>query len=177
MKTQANRRGFTLIEMLVVIAILGILMAMMVPAAGLILKRARLAQAKSDAAVAVTVLMKYQAEYNRWPSFATAPGLRLTDAVWVQTMSPAPGAAANPDNFKRILFFEAGGGALAADGLHAGAFVDPWGQPFQYQVDLDRNGLIPHPGGGPEIKAEVIAWSAGPDANYDSWEDNAPSWE
>ena len=61
---QAMKKGFTLVELLVVIAILGILMAMMVPAAGLIIRRAKVAQAKSDAAVATSVLLKYRAEYN-----------------------------------------------------------------------------------------------------------------
>ena len=39
------KKGFTLVEMLVVIAILGILMAMMIPAAGLVLRKAKIAQA------------------------------------------------------------------------------------------------------------------------------------
>ncbi|HRV30591.1 MAG TPA: type II secretion system protein, partial [Kiritimatiellia bacterium] len=61
-----RNEGFTLVEMLVVIAILGVLMAMMVPAAGYIVKRAKTSTARTDAGIVVSVMMKYRAEYNRW---------------------------------------------------------------------------------------------------------------
>ncbi|HRT06143.1 MAG TPA: type II secretion system protein, partial [Kiritimatiellia bacterium] len=118
------KKGFTLVELLVVIAILGILMAMMVPAAGVIIRRAKMAQAKSDAAVVTSVLLKYRAEYNRWPGFATNNETQhLTDTAWVQAMSPAPGEPMLAANPKRIVFFEAGAGALDKT---TGAFIDPW---------------------------------------------------
>lgn len=182
MKTKRERVGFTLIELLVVIAILGILMAMMVPAAGLILRRAKVAQAKGDAGVVTTVLMKYFAEYNRWPGLPPGGENRLTtDNVWVQAMSPEPrqdGDEPSAYNFKGLRFFEPSGGALAPDGqLHAGAFIDPWGTPFQYQMDDDRDGTVPHPSGDGIIRAQVVAWSAGPDGDYETWADNATSWE
>ena len=188
MKTRTEKRGpvqpqagFTLIELLVVIAILGILMAMMVPAAGLILKRAKISTAKADAGVVVTVLLKYQAEYNRWPGFFTPQEQNLTDKVWVEAMSPQPGGDMPPSNPKRIMFFEPSGGSLAPAGdPNVGAFVDPWGTPFEYQVDLDGDGQCAHPYEESEtalIPGRVIVWSAGPDKEYATWEDNVTSWE
>ena len=170
------KKGFTLVELLVVIAILGILMAMMVPAAGVIIRRAKMAQAKSDAAVVTSVLLKYRAEYNRWPGFATNNETQhLTDTAWVQAMSPAPGEPMLAANPKRIVFFEAGAGALDKT---TGAFIDPWGKPFEYQVDVDGNGEMGHPGvANQNFKAQAIAWSAGPDGDYATWPDNATSWE
>jgi prepilin-type N-terminal cleavage/methylation domain-containing protein len=115
---RGSRAAFTLVEMLVVIAILGILMAMMVPAAGLILKRAKRATAQADAGVVVSVLLKYYSEYNRWPEFYTStPGTdHFTDNVWVGAMSPDP-TTGTPGvfNFKNIRFFEPSGGSLQTD--------------------------------------------------------------
>jgi len=173
--------GFTLIELLVVIAILGILMAMMVPAAGLILRRAKISTAKGDAGVIGTVMLKYQAEYNRWPGFYKQEDRHFTDKVWVDAMSPQPGGPMPPSNPKRIMLFEPSGGALAPVGdPNVGAFVDPWGMPFEYQVDLDGDGQCAHPYEESEtalIPGRVIVWSAGPDKDYATWEDNVTSWE
>jgi prepilin-type N-terminal cleavage/methylation domain-containing protein len=177
-KTMKAKNGFTLIEMLVVIAILGILMAMMIPAAGMIIKRAKVSTAKSDAGISTTAMVKYLAEYNRWPGYVSSQDPNYTDADWVRVMTPSPGDPSSPFNLKRIKFFEPSSGSLGAgDTAHAGAFVDPWGNPFQYTVDFNRQGQVGNPEATGVIRAQAIAWSAGPDGDYDTWTDNVKSWE
>ena len=175
---RAQRGGFTLVELLVVIAILGILMVMMVPGAGLIMKRAKRSQARSDANIVGTVLLNYFSEYNRWPEFAMGSADHLSDNTWVECMSPTPGAPANAQNLKRVVFFQAGAGAIASGGANSGAFVDPWGTPFQYKVDSDRDGQITHPNDDSiTLRAQVLVWSAGEDGDFDTWDDNVTSWD
>ena len=164
------RAAFTLIELLVVLAILGILMAMMVPAAGIIMKRTKISNTRSDAGIVATVMMKYRAEYNRWPS-AYAPDVNdRTDKDWSDVMCPSPDVAQRPkDNFKLIAFMDQGGAA----------FVDAWGNPFKYRLDLTGSGEIsnPDPEVGGLLKTQVAVWSAGPDGDFGTWEDNVAGWE
>ena len=191
MKTRTDKQGFTLVEMLVVIAILGILMAMMVPAAGLVMKRAKISNTKGDASVVASVLLKYQSEYNRWPKTYVDDKKDTTDNEWVTIMGPTPGSGPVPTNPKRIVFFEPGGGALSPDGVYAGAFVDPWGNPYRFRLDVSGDGMVDNsdfnsigeiPGLvlDKPISMRAIAWSQGPDGKGETpeeWTDNVKSWE
>ncbi|MGD9613608.1 MAG: type II secretion system protein [Kiritimatiellia bacterium] len=177
MKTENQRRkavrpqaAFTLIELLVVLAILGILMAMMVPAAGIIMKRTKISNTRGDAGVVATILLKYRAEYNRWPSVYVPDVNDRTDKDWVAIMCPPADATARPkDNFKLIAFMEQGGAA----------FVDAWGMPFKFRLDQTGNGEMANPNVeiGGVLKTQVAVWSAGPDGDFDTWADNVAGWE
>jgi len=69
MKT--NRKGFTLIELMVVIAIIIILAAIAIPNYINMTKRAQQSKATSDAAVIATALEVYHTDYNEYPASLT----------------------------------------------------------------------------------------------------------
>lgn len=54
--------------------------------------------------------------------------------------------------------------------------LDPWGNVYRISVDVDGDGKLTNPQGGPPIPKRCLAWSAGPDGDFATWEDNVVSW-
>jgi general secretion pathway protein G len=140
--TIRRARGFTLVEVMVVVAILGILAALIVPK---IIGRsddARIVAAKQDVATLGSALKLYRLDNQRYPS--TEQGLKAL--VEKPTVDPVP------PNWKT-------GGYL--DKLPR----DPWGNPYQYlqpgvhgDLDVWSLGADGQPGG------------TGNDADIGSWD-------
>jgi general secretion pathway protein G len=135
-------RGFTLIEIMVVVVIMGVLAALVVPRLMGRTDDARILAAKQDIATLMQALKLYRLDNQRYPT--TEQGLQAL--VTRPTMAPIP------PNWKT-------GGYL--DRLNR----DPWGNPYQYlspgtrgEVDIFSYGADGKPGG------------TGNDADIGSWE-------
>lgn len=135
-------RGFTLIEVMVVIVIIAILAALIVPKVMSRPEEARVAAARQDIGAIVQALKLYKLDNMRYPT--TEQGL--------QALVKKPTAAPVPENWK-------GNGYLEK------LPKDPWGTPYQYlqpglhgEIDVMSFGANREAGG------------EGNDADIGSWE-------
>lgn len=107
---QTKRSGFTLIEIMVVIVIMGIMAALVVPRVMGSTDQARTAAAKADISSMMTALKLYKLDNMRYPT--TQQGL--------DALVNKPSIAPIPNNYKP-------GGYLEK------LPKDPWGNDYQYQ--------------------------------------------
>ena len=137
-----GNKGFTLLEVMVVVVILGILAALVVPKIISRPDEARVLAARQDIAALMQALQLYRLDSQRYP--ATEQGL--------QALVERPAAAPVPPNWKS-------GGYLER------LPNDPWGNPYQYlnpglygEIDvysLGADGLT----GGDGNAAEIGSWA------------------
>ncbi len=135
-------QGFTLIEIMVVVAILGILAALVVPKIMGRPDEARIVAAKQDIAAIRQALNLYRLDNQRYPT--TEQGL--------QALVEKPATSPIPANWK-------------AGGYLERLPKDPWGAPYQYlnpglrgEVDIYSLG------------ADGATGGAGNDADIGSWD-------
>jgi len=138
---RALARGFTLIEIMVVIAILGIMAAIVVPKLVGHTDTAKVVAAKQDIANFKQQLILYKLDNQRYPT--TEQGL--------QALVTKPTVGPEPKGYK-------------TDGYLEKIPKDPWGNPYQYlcpgikgEFDVFSFGADGQPG-GEGINADIGSW-------------------
>ena len=138
--TSRSMRGFTLIELMVVIMILGVLAALVVPRVMSRPDEARVVAARQDIAQVMQALKLYRLDNSRYPT--TEQGL--------QALVVRPTAGPVPANWKSYL-----------DKVPS----DPWGRPYQYlnpgvrgEIDVFSLGADGQ-AGGTGVEADIGSWA------------------
>jgi prepilin-type N-terminal cleavage/methylation domain-containing protein len=129
-------RGFTVIELLVVLALMFILMTLLFPAVQSALDAAKKAQAKNDVTQIATAMVAFDTEYGRLPSTDPAPQQLSGDVLKALT---AQNDTLNP---RKIVFLEVQDFKRGRGGLKGGNFVDPWEKSYYFALDTDYDNHI-----------------------------------
>jgi prepilin-type N-terminal cleavage/methylation domain-containing protein len=156
---KTKQYAFTLIELLTVIAIIGILAGMILAGVAKAKERARITRAKAEIVAIETAWHEYLREYTLWPNSpqvdigSDGSGGALSVAAYVSGTVTSLLAGVNVDgqNPKLITFME-----FRKD------FLDPWKRPYKYILDRDMNDSIELPW-GEVVKRQVVVWSTGYD--------------
>lgn len=133
--------AFTLIELLIVIAIIGILMSLLFPAVNSAINTARKAQAKNDVTQIASAIVAYEAEYGKLPGLAgSSSDTTISDNKDI--IATLTGTQTN-ENARAITFIEVGAWKKGKGGTNStGNFVDPWGNVYKIVLDGDSDNSI-----------------------------------
>ena len=174
-----KQTAFTLLELLIVIAIIVVLLGSIFPVFQGVQDRAKKVQAKNDLIQIVNAVTAFYTEYGRYPTDQT------TDAA----ATYGAGAASNKFvfdelraktatlNTRQIVFISppedsspaAPKGKVGSDGQ----FHDPWSSAYAIRIDADYDNQIANPygtnGAGTDpIRQGIVAWSLGKDTQLGS---------
>src|SRR3984893_10184712 len=167
--------SFTLLELMVVIAIVVVLAGLLFPAVQSVLERAKKVQAKNDLTQIVTAVSAFYTEYGRYPTTATGedanygPGATGTDAVFKELRA----LSGSSINTRQVVFISlpedatqsSPRGKIGSDGQ----FHDPWATAYSIKIDAGYDNQVGNPyessgGAGPDpLRQGVVAWSLGKD--------------
>jgi prepilin-type N-terminal cleavage/methylation domain-containing protein len=152
--------GFTLVELLVVISIIGMLAGLMSVAIPKAMEGGKKAKAKGELTAIVAAVKAYKQEYGRWPGSAAA----TTDTTFQDEDSKSLLSALSGtnntlvENPKSVRFLE----GASTDGT----MTDPWGSQYFVILDADESNSMTYQ--GKPISISVLAVSFGKDKKQDT---------
>jgi prepilin-type N-terminal cleavage/methylation domain-containing protein len=155
-----SQTGFTLVELLVVISIIGMLAGLMAVAIPKAMEGGKKAKAKGELNAIVAAVKAYKQEYGRWPGSTTADTDKQFKNASSESLISALGGTSNTlvENPKAVRFLE----GASTDGK----MKDPWGKQYFVILDSDESNSITYQ--GKTISISVLAVSFGKDMTQDA---------
>lgn len=186
------RRGFTLVEMLVVIGIIAIISAAAVGSYGYATKKAQIARGRELVSNVSTALISIFQERGRWPEV-----LVNANGADDYRLNARAGAVLARKNAMSLSCREDDSGQYVLTGLDRLGVADPWAQAtlrkkknaslstrvstggtvsdhiIRFAIDVDGIGITTANVCGKTIRvrASAIVWSCGPDGKFGSLDD------
>jgi general secretion pathway protein G len=169
MSLSNNNKGFTLIEVIVVAAIIAILAGILVPMIFNQIDESKTSRAQADVRVLANAIMMFRSDTGKWPTWDTSTG---TDAV---TLLYVPDATAGTTPT-----LSAGWGGVVAGNItdhirdNTNAYYKNWKGPYIPQLNVDPWGhaLVINAGAFRSPGSPVWVISAGPNGVVDTPEDS-----
>lgn len=192
-----QRRYFSLVELLTVIAVIAILAGILIPAVQSVRAKGKETQAKSQASAIALAIKNYEGQYGLLPVVGSNSPLNddeydvlMMFLTKVDTSNaPITIGSDNCDkdkgNIRSVTFLDAPNGFTDTinntDGEEAGSFRDPWGLRFKVLMDSDYDNEVTL--GSDTLHGKVFVYSCGPDKSDNSGatkkegEDDVCSWK
>ncbi|MDD4870365.1 MAG: type II secretion system protein [Kiritimatiellae bacterium] len=176
-----RKKSFTLVEMLVVLAIIAALLGMLLPVLGRVREHAKRAKARDAVNQLATAWQGYLTDYRMFPSTGDDPA----NPVIIREMNTnmmnilAGRSYYNTRGSNEFMEFTTNEFVIG--------FLDPWGSLYQVRLDNGRlsdstpyDGRVNVPQESAELNRSVAVWSRGPDRMDDAVNrkgDDIKSWE
>jgi prepilin-type N-terminal cleavage/methylation domain-containing protein len=160
------KRTFTLVELMIAIAIIAILAAILIPAANQAVKKAEKAKAKSAAVELANAIRHYQSEYGVLPVAMVGttdnqlPAAKYADFIkMLQGTKTTTGTVV--ENARAIKFLD-----KTDDN---GTYKDPWDKDFIVYIDTNYSGTVTNGNLGIDgsVYQPVVVMSYGPKGKSD----------
>lgn len=180
-KFRVRKKAFTLIELMMVVAIIAILAGILIPAVGLVRQKTAIASSKARIAQYLNALHAFKSEYGYYPFLqsldeqghfsldSSANATKFFQTLSARSISEPSQSVVEEGNRRRIQFYlftddELSDG-LEGESIAANMVVDRFGNPqisFVFDHDGDGRLIVPDPDGGTgstkEIRGTVAAY-------------------